>query len=135
MGVDFLGEEDDGSLAEPNLEIPTNVDWIYSENSRSFFQQVLETVGVQESETIESNAAREMLLKYEENIEVVTDFLKQMSASFLVCYKNAEQIKCPNRKMLNLKRSFATLRDDSFINGKWSCVVCSCSMFVWFAKC
>ena len=51
---------------------------------------------MQESETIESNAAREMLLKYEENIEVVTDFLKQMSASFLVCYQNAEQIKCPN---------------------------------------
>ena len=128
MGVDFSGEEDDGSLAEPNLEIPTNVDWIYSENGRSFFQQVLETVGVQESETIESNAAREMLLKYEENIEVVTDFLKQMSASFLVCYQNAEQIKYPNRKMLNLERSFATLRDDSFINGKWSCVVCSCGL-------
>ena len=40
---------------EENIEVVT----------RSFFQQVLETVGVQESETIESNAAREMLLKYE----------------------------------------------------------------------
>ena len=69
MGVHFLSEEDDGSLAEPNLEILTNVVWIYSENGRSFFQQVLEIVGVQESETIESNAARKMLFKYEENIE------------------------------------------------------------------
>ena len=109
MGVDFLGKEDDGPLAEPNLEIPT-VDWIYPENGRSFFQQVFETVGVQESETIKSNAAREMLFKYEENIKVVTDFLKQMSASFLVCYQNAEQIKCPNRKILNLERNFATFK-------------------------
>ena len=51
-----------------------------------------------------------------------------MSASFLVCYQNAEQIKCPNRKMLSLERSFATLRDDYFINGKWSCVACSCGL-------
>ena len=110
MGVDFLGEEDDGPLAEPNLEIPTNVNWIYPENGRSFFQQVFETVGVQESETIKSNTAREILFKYEVNIKVVTDFLKQISASFLVCYQNAEQIKCPNRKMLNLERSFATFK-------------------------
>ena len=46
----------------------------------------------------------------------------------MVCYQNAEQIKCPNRKMLNLERSFATLRDDSFINGKWSWVLCSCGL-------
>ena len=65
---------------------------------------------------------------HQESIEVETNFVKQMSASFLVCYQNVEQINCQNKKTMNLERSFATLHDESFIKEKWSCLVGSCGL-------
>lgn len=123
IGAEFFVDEEDVLPAEPNLEIPANLNWIFSKNGQTFFHQVINTVGTPESETIESNAARIISSQSEQNTEqneVVTDFLKQMAASFLVCYENVEQIKCPNKKMTNLERSITTLCDDSLINEKWS---------------
>ncbi|CAB4019996.1 Hypothetical predicted protein [Paramuricea clavata] len=128
LGGDLFLDEEDVISTEPSLDIPANFDWIFLKNGQTLFLQVLKTVGVPESETIESNAARIMSSKCEENIKVGTDFLKQMSTSFLVCYQNVEQIKCANQKMMKLEKSFLDLFDNPVLNLKWSCLVRTCGL-------
>jgi hypothetical protein len=78
LGGNLFLDEEDVVSTEPSLDIPSNFDWIFLKNGQAFFLQVLKTVGVPESETIESNAARVMSSKCEENIKVGTDFFKQI---------------------------------------------------------
>ena len=45
-----------------------------------------------------------------QNMDVVVDFLKEMFTSFNDCYKNVEQIKCANKKMVK-KRFYKFTRE------------------------
>ena len=85
MAAESLSEDEDSSLAEDVVEIPENLNWIYSGKGKSFFRKVLNTVGIQESETIESSIARILSRTdiinsntHTANTEVFTDFLKEL---------------------------------------------------------
>ena len=72
---ELLSEDKDLSVGD--VEILENLNWIFSSKGQSFFGKVLHTVGVPESTTIESNAARTILSRTENNTfntEVFTAF-------------------------------------------------------------
>ena len=126
---ELLSEDEDLSVGD--VEIPENLNWIFSSKGQSFFGKVLHTVGVPESMTIESNAARTILSRTENstfNTEVFTAFLKEISACFLASYTGAEQIKCSNKKIIVLEKSIKSLPEDLSLKKKWSCLLQSCGL-------
>ena len=110
------------STSTPCLTNPQNLKWIFSERGQAFFRKVLNTVGLAESETMESRAARAIFShakKTQKSIDVAVEFLKEISTCFQVCYQNIQDIKCLNKKMVHLERSFETLCDNLSIKNKW----------------
>jgi hypothetical protein len=117
----------------PCLTNPQNLNWIFSERGQAFFRKVLNTVGLAESETMESRAARAIFShakKTQKSIDVAVEFLKEISTCFQVCYQNIQDIKCLNKKMVHLERSFETLRDNLSIKNKWCLLLNSCGLQV-----
>ncbi|CAB4030591.1 Hypothetical predicted protein, partial [Paramuricea clavata] len=110
------------------LKNPQNLNWIFSKNGQAFFRKVLNTVGLPQSETVEASAARAIFSHTEKSIDVAVEFLKEISTCFQVCYQNIEDIKCLNKKLVNLERSFVTLRDNLSIQNKWSSLLQSCGL-------
>ena len=135
-------DECEENMHWPCLEIPENLTWIYGRKGQIYFRDVLTIVGLPENETVESNAARTMLSKImstrtgtqnmdeidTQNMDVVVDFLKEMSTSFNDCYKNVEQIKCANKKMVILEKSFTSLHEKVSIKNKWSLLLNYCGV-------
>ena len=84
-------DECEENMPMPCLEIPENLSWIYGRKGQTYFCDVLTIVGLPESETVESNTARTILSKImstetgTQNMDVVVDFLKEMSTSFNDC--------------------------------------------------
>ena len=119
------------SLPEPLVQNPQNLNWIFSERGQNFFRNVLNTVGRPESETAEASAARVIFShteKTKKSIDVAVEFLKEISSGFQVCYQSIQDIKCLNKKVVNLERSFVTLRDNLSLTNKWSSLLNSCGL-------
>ena len=49
-------------MSNVSVEIPQNLNWIWSQKGRKFFHKVLEIVSNPENETAESSAARTLLI-------------------------------------------------------------------------
>ena len=57
------------NMSNVSVEIPQNLNWIWSQKGRKFFHKVLEIVSNPENETAESSAARTLLSKTFQNNE------------------------------------------------------------------
>ena len=123
---DVIFEDQNTSTLE--LKNPQNLSWIFSQRGQTFFRNVLDTVGRPGSKTVEASAARAIFSHMIDSIDVADEFLKDVSCCFQVCYQNIEDIKCLNKKMVNLERSFGTLRDNVSLRNKWSLLLNSCGL-------
>jgi hypothetical protein len=87
---ELLSEDEHSSLTEDAVDIPQNLNWINFDKGKNFFRKVLSTVDVQESEAIESNAARIILSQIDNKNTVNTerdDFERDISSFFSLLYK------------------------------------------------
>ena len=125
---DVIFEDENTSTLE--LKNPQNLSWIFSQRGQTFFRNVLDTVGRPGSKTVEASAARAIFSHMIDSIDVADEFLKEVSCCFQVCYQNIEDIKCLNKKMVNLERSFGTLRDNVSLRNKWSLLLNSCGLCI-----
>ena len=98
------------SMPKSRQKNPQNLNWICSELGQTFFRKVLNTIGGQESAMIEAVAARAIFSHTEKrkSIDVAFEFLKEMSSCFEICYQNIQDVKCLNKKMVNLEKSFVS---------------------------
>jgi hypothetical protein len=87
---ELLSEDEHSSLTEDAVDIPQNLNWINFDKGKNFFRKVLSTFDVQESEAIESNAARIILSQIDNKNTVNTerdDFERDISSFFSLLYK------------------------------------------------
>ena len=125
--------ESELNMSDVSVEIPQNLNWIWSQKGRKFFHKVLEIVSNPENETAESSAARTLLSKtFQHNEDQHDDpallFLKEISISFESCFRNVQDIKYVNVKMTKLESSFKTLREKPSITTNWALLLDACGL-------
>ncbi len=103
------------------LTNPQNLNWIFLNMVKHFSARFLISLVLQRVQD-ESPTQK--------SIDVAVEFLKEISTCFQVCYQNIQDIKCLNKKMVHLERSFETLSDDLSIKKQMVFTI----KFLWLAN-